>query len=81
MGTKLNPGKFDCYHAAADDEPMFVLLARDPAAPILVEMWCALRKSGGLSFEGQPSAKDEAKIAEAKGCAEAMREWRRSRHD
>ncbi|HAW11807.1 MAG TPA: aspartate decarboxylase, partial [Chloroflexi bacterium] len=31
MGTKNNPGKFDCYDDAHPDEPMFVLLGRDPA--------------------------------------------------
>jgi hypothetical protein len=30
MGTKSNPGPFDCYAKAEPDEPMFVLLARDP---------------------------------------------------
>lgn len=29
MGTKNNPGAFDCYANAEPDEPMFVLLARD----------------------------------------------------
>ena len=29
MGTKNNPGKFDCYEHAKPDEPMFVLLGRD----------------------------------------------------
>lgn len=43
MGTKDNPGKFDCYHAAKPDEPMFVLLARDPLAPFLVSIWASVR--------------------------------------
>lgn len=42
-GTKLNPGEFDCYHAAAPNEPMFVLLARDPLAAALVQLWADLR--------------------------------------
>lgn len=29
MGTKNNPGEFDCYANAAPDEPMFILLGRD----------------------------------------------------
>jgi hypothetical protein len=30
MGTKNNPGSYDGHKAAESDEPMFVLLARDP---------------------------------------------------
>jgi hypothetical protein len=43
MGTKKNPGKFDCYANAKDDEPMFILLGRDPAAACIVRCWIALR--------------------------------------
>lgn len=43
MGTKNNPGKFDCYENAKPDEPMFVLLARDPIAPFLVSIWSSVR--------------------------------------
>ena len=66
MGTKNNPGRFDCYEAADPDEPMFVLLARDPLAPALVELWATLREH----YAGNPS-----KVAEARECAKAMREW------
>lgn len=67
MGTKNKPGKFDCYEAARPDEPMFVLLARDPLAPMLVDLWAAMRalRSG-----------DSPKVAEAQFCADAMREWK-----
>jgi hypothetical protein len=68
MGTKLNPGKFDCYESAAPDEPMFVLLARDPLAPMLVELWASLRSH---------LASNPSKVAEARSCAEAMRQWQR----
>lgn len=68
MSTKANPGKFDCYAAAEDDEPMFVLLARDPLAPILVELWASLR-----------AGDDDEKVIEAQAVAEEMRRWRRHR--
>ena len=68
MGTKNNPGEFDCYENAADDEPMFVLLARDPFAPMLVELWANMRENA----VGNPS-----KVAEARRCARDMREFRR----
>jgi hypothetical protein len=72
MGTKNNPGNYDCYAKAGSDEPMFVLLARDPYAPLLVTMWARLReKMGG----------DATKIAEARQCAEAMSAWFESHAD
>jgi hypothetical protein len=68
MGTKNNPGPFDCYSAAAPDEPMFVLLGRDPLAPFLVGWWV------GLKMSHDPNA-DEAKLKEALECAHAMDEY------
>lgn len=73
MATKNDPGQFDCYASAAPDEPMFILLARDPLAPILVRLWSELR--GHLA--GNPS-----KTAEARNVALAMERWReRTRSD
>lgn len=68
MGTKNEPGKFDCYKNAEPDEPMFILLARDRTAPDLVDLWADAR-------EGDDE--DADKIAEARQCAENMRQWRR----
>lgn len=70
MGTKNNPGDFDCYANADPDEPMFILLGRDPFAPQLVEAWAALRREAG---------DDPTKIQEALDCAEAMRRDLRER--
>lgn len=64
MGTKNNPGNFDCYANAEPDEPMFILLGRDRSAPSLVEAWADNRERLG---------EDPAKVAEARECAEAMR--------
>lgn len=69
MATKNNPGVYDCYEKAHPDEPMFVLLARDPVAPILVEWWVSLRRRMGGT--------EEQKLAEAEQCAASMREWLR----
>jgi hypothetical protein len=66
MATKNNPGKFDCYANAAPDEPMFVLLGRDPMAGGLVREWASLRRSHG---------ENEEKVAEAEACAAAMDAW------
>lgn len=66
MSTKLKPGRYDCYDRLADDEPYFVLRAKDPLAPALVRLWAALRES-----EFGPTDKFE----EAKKCADDMRRW------
>lgn len=68
MGTKNNPGSFDCYLNADPDEPMFVLLGRDPIGAALVRLWAASRPA--LNKPG-----DAAKIAEATACAAAMEAW------
>lgn len=70
MGTKNDPGKFDCYANAEPDEPMFVLLGRDKHAPLLVALWAGLR-----SIDGE----DPAKLHEALRCAEGMKEFRKLR--
>lgn len=70
MGTKNNPGAFDCYANAEPDEPMFVLLGRDKHAPLLVKLWADLRAMDG---------EDIAKVTEAIQCATAMAAYRRER--
>lgn len=67
MGTKNNPGAFDCYDNALPDEPMFVLLGRDRDAPSLVRLWAMVREARGETLE---------KAAEARACANAMEKWR-----
>lgn len=76
MGTKANPAKYDCYSNALMDEPMFVLLARDPNAPLLIKEWAMHRRheiESGLCPPG-----DAAMVREAYECAEAMRVWRQT---
>lgn len=73
MGTKNNPGAYDCFAKAEPDEPMFVLLARDPAAPRAVERWADSRRL--LIEEGKKPASDYEMVNEAEACAQAMREW------
>lgn len=63
MGTKKKPGAYDCYANAAPDEPMFVLLGRDPMAGALVRAWAEMRALTG---------EEPAKVAEARACADAM---------
>jgi hypothetical protein len=67
MGTKRNPGSYDCYENAHPDEPMFVLLGRDRDAPGLVMAWADVREEHG---------EDPVKVAEARACARQMARWK-----
>lgn len=70
MGTRNNPGSFDCYANAEPDEPMFVLLGRDKHTPLLVKLWADLRAMDG---------EESAKVIEAIQCASAMARFRQER--
>lgn len=74
MGTKLKPGAFDCFRNALPDEPMFILLARDPWAPKLVEDWAMYREN--MVAAGNRPPTDKAMVTEARTCAHAMGIWR-----
>ena len=66
MGSKNNPGAYDCFSKADPDEPMFVLLGRDASAGLLVRVWAKMREEHG---------EDPAKVAEARRCADQMDMW------
>lgn len=90
MGTKQIPGQFDCYANALDDEPMFVLLARDELAPGAVRDWAERYKSTKElanakhveknykieTIGGRLTVDQYAKYCEALDCADAMTAWR-----
>lgn len=67
MSTKLDPGQFDCYAKLADDEPYFVIRAKDPNGPALVKLWADLREAQYGYYD---------KLGEARLCAEAMVKWK-----
>jgi hypothetical protein len=73
MSTKTEPGQYDCYAKLAWDEPYFVLRAKDPAAPGLVEEWVKRRRD-------LPGQAGNPKFQEALACAEQMRTWRATWH-
>lgn len=88
MGTRNNPGKYDCYAKAEDDEPVFTLLGRDPQGGNFVDLWAALRAKDErfarrifekmLECAAQTMMKqgDTDKIVEAHHVADAMRMFR-----
>ena len=55
-----------CLAKSADDEPLFILCARDCYAPMTVREW-AKRLSGGNG--------PDAKVDDAIACAQAMEQW------
>lgn len=74
--SKNNPATWDCYKNAEPDEPMFIVLARDKDAPLLVRMWALLREQA-VEMGSKPP-KDLAQVAEARQCAYEMERWRRN---
>lgn len=89
MGTKNNPGNFDCYANALPDEPMFVLLGRDPLAPGLTQIWAMIRAGNRAEAKrafnelivGPQSSvyvlhPEDTKALEASDCAMSMLKWR-----
>jgi hypothetical protein len=55
-----------CFNRALDEERIFVLLARDPAAPIAIRAWVAERIRLGKNRSG------DDQIREALDCANLM---------
>lgn len=72
MPTKQNPGAFDCYKAALPDEPIFVILGRDPAGPATLDFWAAQRIKRGKTVGDDDKSRIGAAIDEAK----KMQDWR-----
>jgi hypothetical protein len=73
MGSKQEPGAYDCYANALPDEPMFVLLARDPDFYRLVMKW-ARRRTRDIDCGLRP-ATDWPMVSEAISCAAAGEKW------
>jgi len=38
LGSKANPSQYDCYPDLGEDEPYFVIRAKDPLAAAIVEL-------------------------------------------
>lgn len=55
-----------CLNKAADDEPIFVLRAKDMLSPLAIEAWAEAAEDYGVPKD---------KIAEARALAARMSEW------
>ncbi len=76
MGTKNNPGNYDCYANAEPDEPMFVLLGRDPTASLVVTFWRSLKLQ---MKEDGTSTMSQEKLDEAQQCALQLEAWAKAK--
>jgi hypothetical protein len=74
MGIRSTELLNGCFAKAMDDEPMFVLLARDVQAPQRVRDWATQRKAD-ISMGRKPES-DMALVDEAFECADRMEAWR-----
>lgn len=77
MGSKNQPGAFDCYAKAEPDEPQFQLLGRDNSAPRLVRQWADTRAIE--IARGQRPTEDWPQIHEAYRLADWMEDFKRQR--
>lgn len=64
MGTKTSPGQFDCYANAEPNEPMFVLLGRDPSAAFAVRAWIRHRIVTGKNLPSDNQIQEGLKLVE-----------------
>ena len=72
MGTKRNPGRYDCIAKLGIDEPNFLLRAKDPLAADLVREWADRAQTRGVH--------EPEKIAEARTLADEIDGWRHDHH-
>lgn len=83
MGSKNQPGVFDCWNNAEPEEPMFILLGRDRGAPQLVRQWADARAieiaRGQHSIEEW--SRDWEQIREAYRLAAWMEDFKRQRDE
>lgn len=71
--------KNGCFYRALDDEPIFVLLARDPCFAEAVRWWVTLRQA--LIGSGQKPLEDHEVLADALSTATAGLVWRNDATD
>lgn len=62
-----------CLNRAADDEMIFVLLGRDPAAPVAIQAWILERMRIGKNKQ------HDGQLEEAFRCAKAMEAKRKGK--
>lgn len=69
MGTRVKPGKFDCFNKLHPNEPFFVLRGNDKFAPRLIAAWADAAEQAGCRME---------KVQEARQIGQDMLAWQRA---
>jgi hypothetical protein len=72
VAASLDP----CLEKREDDEPMFILLARDSVAPRVLEVWCHEREVEIGSGVRPNTPEEQQHIAQVRAKADAFRAWR-----
>jgi len=75
MSTKQTPGAYDCWSKLAEDEPYFLLRAKDTTAPGVVREWVRRRRNEAVIAGGTITPAYEKKLREASAAADAMDAW------
>lgn len=76
MGTRNSPAPYDCWSRLADDEPYFLLMARDSSAPLAIIAWVGDRLDRIKS--GERRADDLPQLREALTLSRDMVAWQRA---
>jgi hypothetical protein len=88
VGSKANPSKFDCYPDLAENEPYFVIRARDPLSDALIELHAyigagqagaahnKLAEIMALTVEKPPRPSESPKYRETFAISQSMERWR-----
>ena len=75
MGTKKQPGRFDCYGDAGEDEPIFVLRANDPAAIAAIHAWMQARHLHNFIDGAKLIEREKARLQSAQEVIHEMTAW------
>lgn len=76
METKAHPSLTGCLANALPDEPMFILLARDPDAGPTIQFWAERRARRQVENPTIELAGDAEKIVSAVEDIDTFRAWR-----
>ncbi len=74
---RMVPASIDpCLEKREPDEPMFILLGRDSAAPSTIETWCSLRANEIMTGARPDTDEEWDHVRQVRVKAKAFREWR-----
>jgi hypothetical protein len=88
LGSKANPSQYDCLPDLAEDEPYFVIRAKDPLSSALVELhaYIGAGQAGAahnklaeimeMTRENAPRPSDSPKYRETFAISSGMERWR-----